>query len=47
MPRFGVLSDLAVKAARPEFFPLDITINSRFPASKFTSSSPKRDKNKD
>ena len=26
MPRFGVLSDLAVKAARPEFFPLDLQL---------------------
>ena len=28
MVRFGVLSDLAVKAARPEFFPLDIATTS-------------------
>jgi hypothetical protein len=28
MVRFGVLSDLAVKAARPEFFPLDLATTS-------------------
>jgi hypothetical protein len=28
MPRFGVLSDLAVKAARPEYFPLDLGLTS-------------------
>jgi hypothetical protein len=28
MPRFGVLSDLAVKASRPEYFPLDLATTS-------------------